>query len=212
MAQEVASPKVLAIVDRAVAGSDTAWLRGLARLWPSLPADGSVWVQLRVKEVDPMVRRSLLREARVLVKARPEVPVLVNGTSGQALDLGYAGVHWPEALRPEDPPTLLSRLTHVSAAVHDLDGVYAAVRSGARTLVFSPVFGARSKRVAARGLDALHAACGAAAVPVLALGGVEPDLVGAALAAGAAGVAVLSPVSRPGTDAAAAIRELLDRF
>jgi thiamine-phosphate pyrophosphorylase len=197
---------VYAIVDRAVAGSDATFLGHLAALVAGVAADGGVWLQLRVKGVSPLVRCALLREAATLVRARPDLPVLVNGTAEEAAELHFSGVHWPGSLLPEAATAPTLRWT--CAAAHDAASLRAAHRAGARVATWSPVFDARSKHAVGRGSDALRQAVATAPLPVLALGGITPANAGACIDAGAAGVAVLSTVSAPGADPAAAVRAL----
>lgn len=206
----VVIPRVYAIVDRVSAGTDGVFLGHLAALLARLPADGRVWIQLRTKGAAPPVRRALLRESSMLLRAHPDAPVLVNGTSSEAEVLGFQGVHWPESKRPEQASPLHARLRWVCAAGHHPASFRAAQRVGAHVATFSPVFDARSKAAPGRGLDALREAVAASPVPILALGGVTPDNARSCIGAGAVGVAVLSPVSVPGADPAGAVSALLD--
>lgn len=134
--------------------------------------------------------------ARLDLGALPPDRVLHNGPSARALELGYRAVHWPERVRPGAPCPHRRSLTWVSAAVHDLEGARAAAFVGADILVFAPVFAPRGKGGSGRGLDALARLCAQAGRPVVALGGISPERVGDCLAAGAAGVAALSPFHR----------------
>jgi thiamine-phosphate pyrophosphorylase len=75
---------------------------------------------------------------------------------------------------------------------HSASDLRAAAAEGASWATLSPVFPPGSKpedRRPTLGLDGLAAACRAAPVPVLALGGVDADTAGACVAAGAWGVA-----------------------
>jgi len=202
-------PRLMLILDHAVAGGDAAFLDRLEQVWPMLPRDGSVWLQLRAKRLSREARVALLAAARGVARGEG-APILVNGTSGDALTAGFVGVHWPEALRPTEPPPALARLRSISAAVHDLDGARAAARAGARVVTWSPVFAPRSKPGEGRGLDALAAVCRQSPLPVLALGGITAERVGACLEAGAAGVAVLSAISAPGANVEAEVRRLVE--
>lgn len=204
------APRLLLILDRHVAGDDATWLDHLARIAEVAPRDGSVWVQLRAKRLPAEHRRDLLGRARALTSEHPELPILVNGTSGQALAAGFTGVHWPEALRPAEAPVTAARLTHICAAVHDLAGAQGALRAGARVVTWSPVYDPGSKPGTGRGLDELRRFVQHSPLPVLALGGITADNVAPCLEAGAAGVAVLSAVSRPGADVGKVVERLVD--
>ena len=84
----------------------------------------------------------------------------------------------------------------VGASAHSEDEARAAREAGCDFAVFGHVWETPSKRgLAPRGLDALAAACRAAApLPVLAIGGVTPERVPDCLAAGAFGVAAIRAV------------------
>lgn len=205
----VLTPRLMAIVDRACAGSDAVWLERLGEILEAAPDDGSVWVQLRAKRVAGEARQRLFAAARERVARDRAAPVLVNGTGSDARAAGFAGVHWPEALRPAPSESAAAGLSTISAAVHDPLGAVHAAGAGAQVVVFAPVFDPGSKPTTGKGLGALQAVVRASPVPVIALGGIGPDRVQACLDSGAAGVAVLSAVSAPGVDAAAAISELL---
>jgi thiamine-phosphate pyrophosphorylase len=101
---------------------------------------------------------------------------------------------------------LLDATALVGESVHAVD---AAAASRADFLVFGPIFDTPSKRAygAPQGTAILRAAVAGAAVPVLAIGGVDPSNVEAVRAAGAHGVAVIRAVLAA-TDPAAAVRAL----
>lgn len=185
-------PRLLLIADHGASGGDDPWLRLVADLVAlDLPAASAV--QLRVKDTAAHERRVLLRDALALPR---RLPVLVNGTTAEADDLGADGVHWPESAIPASAgddaatPGLLR-----GASVHSAAAVDRAVAAGAGYVVFAPVFAPRSKPGAGRGLGALRRIAGAAPVPVLALGGIDVDRVAACIGAGAAGVAVVGALA-----------------
>jgi thiamine-phosphate pyrophosphorylase len=85
----------------------------------------------------------------------------------------------------------------VGHSVHSADAAGEAAKAGADYIIFGPVFDTPAKRSygSPLGTGSLREACAAAgAVPVYAIGGVGPERVGACLAAGARGVAVMSPL------------------
>ena len=91
----------------------------------------------------------------------------------------------------------------IGASVHSLPDALVAAEEGADFLVFGPVYDTPSKRPYGppQGLEALRRVAGEIARPVLAIGGITPARVREVLAAGAAGVAVISAIlaaERPG--------------
>jgi thiamine monophosphate synthase len=92
-----------------------------------------------------------------------------------------------------------------TASAHDPAEARAALAAGAVALIWGPVFDARSKPVGGRGLGALATFAASAPVPVIPIGGVDPDHIAALFSAGAWGVAALTPFCAP-PDAAAAAR------
>ena len=89
--------------------------------------------------------------------------------------------------------------------MHSLDALQRAESAGVDYVQFGPVWEPSWKVAAPRGLSALAEAVGAASVPVVAVGGVQPQRVAACIDTGAHGVAVVSGVFGA-TDAADALR------
>jgi thiamine-phosphate pyrophosphorylase len=88
-----------------------------------------------------------------------------------------------------------------------------AVDDGADYLGIGPVFDTPTKADAgpAIGIDGLAAVCAMDMAPVIAVGGIKPGTAREVAAAGAAGIAVVTAVTRAG-DMAAAVESLLDSF
>lgn len=153
-------------------------------------------VQLREKDL-PV--RDLLALARPLREAtrRHGARLLINDRADVALAIGADGVQRTHdslpigALRAFTPSGFL-----LAASVHSLDEAREAAGQGADCLVFGPVWATPSKRPfgPSQGLGALSAVAAASAVPVLAIGGINPARAREALGAGAAGVAVISAI------------------
>jgi thiamine-phosphate diphosphorylase len=121
--------------------------------------------------------------------------VLVNDRTDIALAAGAHGVH----LKSDGPAAAdVRRLAPagfiVGRSIHSSEEAAAASRDGGCDyLLFGTVFPSQSKPDGhpVAGLDALHAACEAAAVPVLAIGGIDLDRARQAVQAGAAGIAAI---------------------
>jgi len=128
--------------------------------------------------------------------AGDNVPVLVNGNWEAALACGARHVHLPEKSLPIGVVRWrLGGNGLVGKSVHSVDGALKAQADGADYLVAGSVFETLSHpNIAPAGLDFLREVCAAVSIPVVAIGGVKPENVGECIAAGAAGVAALSPL------------------
>lgn len=115
-----------------------------------------------------------------------------------ASSVGADGVHLPEA----GPDIALARREFgrpalVGRSVHTVDAARQAAAEGADYLIAGTIFASPSHpTLAPAGLNFLRQVCAAVSVPVLVIGGVTPENVAGCIAAGASGVAVLSPLMR----------------
>jgi thiamine-phosphate pyrophosphorylase len=172
-------------------------------------------VQLREKDLEA---RELLALADTLREAtrRHGARLIVNDRADVALAARADGVQRTHAslpvsaLRAITPPGFL-----VGASVHSEAEARDAAAQGADFIVFGPVYDTPSKRRYGppQGLAALEAVARAVDRPVLAVGGLTPERVAEALAAGAAGVAVIGAIygaARP-ADATKAFLDALGR-
>ena len=184
--------------------------RGLALRAAAAVAGGATMLQLRLKEESA---RSLVEIARTIQAMAPDVPLIINDRADVALAAGAAGVHVgvddlsPALLRGVAPPGFI-----IGASVGSDDEVARA--AGADYVGIGPVFATGSKPDAGAAIGPerfgeLARRCG---LPAVAIGGITSERVPPVLAAGAAGVAVISALfgaSDP-TIAARAIRDALD--
>jgi thiamine-phosphate diphosphorylase len=174
-------------------------------------------IQLRDKTLDAPALVAAAIELRKVVR-RAGALFVVNDSVDVAVAAGADGVH----LGPDDEPfararerwarpKLLGASARTPARAREL------VEAGADYLGVGPVRGTATKRdlPAAIGLDGLADVVRAVGgrVPVIAIGGIRAGDVEAVLAAGAAGVAVVSSVVAAADVRAAAreIRDALDR-
>jgi thiamine-phosphate pyrophosphorylase len=171
---------------------------------------------VREKDLDTLALISLA--ARVVVAAQPTCArVLINGDVDAALAVDAHGVHLPQSLSvghsvADSVAAARDKLTAIrmiGVSAHSPAEARAAEEAGADYITLSPIFETASKPGygPALGTDALRAAA-AAAIPVLALGGVSPANAGACMAAGAAGIAVMGSVMGAQSPEAA-VRDLL---
>lgn len=174
--------------------------------WPRAASQCAPWVDvfiLRAKS-QPAGRQSLL--AARLVAAVGGRPVLVADRLDVAMTLGVAGVHLPgDGLLPTEARRLWPTAA-ISRAVHSVEDVSSA--AGADWLVFGHLFPTRSKPgLEPRGLGMAAQVVRQSPVPVVGIGGVNPDRVAAVYDAGLAGVAVVDALWLA-PDPARAAREL----
>ena len=105
-------------------------------------------------------------------------------------------------------------LLYVGRSIHSVERAVWAAEDGADYLVAGTIYPSNSHPgEPGQGVGFLREVCAAVApLPVIAIGGITPERVGECIAAGAAGVAVLSPIMRADDPQAVArtYREALD--
>lgn len=192
-------PRLLAISDRKLLRRLYGpGRRGLETWIGALRQAGIDGLQVREKSLDD---RRQLEIAALAARLGGNLTILVNGRADVALAAGASGVHLPsdgvpvEALRQRFGGELI-----LGRSTHRLEEVAAARDEGADYVTFGPVYPTPGK---ARygppvGLRELERAA-AFGLPVLALGGVGPDQLAAAAAAGAYGAAGIRAFHEPGT-------------
>jgi len=165
---------------------------------------GARAVVLRERDL-PRGERTALAEALLALLAPVGGLLVLSG--GAVLPVATRAVHLPGAEPlPQPRPALVGR------SCHDPDEVRAAAAEGSDWVTVSPVHPTASKPGygPALGAPGLAACCGLG-VPVYALGGLDPSDVGACLAAGAYGVAVMGAVLRA-ADPGQVVADLLARL
>jgi len=163
-------------------------------------------VQLREKDLPAAEFYPLAGELRSLTRefgAR----LLINDRVDVALATGADGVHLGgHSLPAADARRLLGPDKLIGVSTHRIEEIRTAEENGADFVTFGPVWFTPSKAPFGNpvGLDRLREACAASSLPVFALGGIKPERVAKALAAGAAGVALISAILAAVDPAAAA--------
>jgi thiamine-phosphate diphosphorylase len=151
---------------------------------------GATVIQLR-RPGAPLA--DLAEEARSLADAS-EVPVVVSSRVDLALALGI-GVHLPEGDLPVSAARRLLPRSLIGRSVHDAQGALVAAREGADYLVLGPVFPTPTHPGApALGVERFQEIAAAVPIPVLAIGGVDPER---AAALGGAGYAAIRAFAKP---------------
>lgn len=147
---------------------------------------GSRIIQLRAKGWSAADIRAAAQALLPALHARGAL-LIINDHPEIAAQTGADGVHvgqddgaLAEARAVLGPDRILGLSTHTPEQVQAAQGL-------ADYIGFGPVFGTRTKATgyAPRGIDALHAAAKASAVPVVAIGGIDRENVGLVQASGA---------------------------
>ncbi len=155
---------------------------------------GVDFVQIREKDLPDREVFDMTRRAVVLARGT-RCRVLVNGRADIALAAGAHGVHLPSTgLRISDLHPSLTRNLILGVSAHSLDEARCAAEQDAHYVLLGPVYPTESKLRYGPplGLARFHRICRAVPIPVLALGGIQPESIVPALAAGAAGIAGIS--------------------
>ena len=164
----------------------------LPELAAPISAAGVDVIQFREPGLDRLPAELLVRSIRSVV--RTSTAIVVNANLELARKLGV-GVHLPEAGPTIDEArALLGSGAFLGRSVHSPDS--AASSEGASYLIAGHVFETESKKGRSpMGLDRLAEIVRSSPAPVLAIGGITPDRVSAVMNQGAAGVAVMSPLT-----------------
>lgn len=151
---------------------------------------------VQVREKDLEGGALLARVTRVLSLCGPRGPrVLVNDRADVACAAGAHGVHLPAAgMSVENARRVVGSTALVGRSVHRREEL--SLARGADYVIFGPIFETPSKRRYGepQGLARLAAVARAAEVPVIAIGGITVERVGAVLAHGAGGIAVMGAI------------------
>lgn len=194
---EVASSAALSGL-HVLADDDPRWKHDPVQQSVAAVRGGARVVQLRAK-LSP--DRLVLRWAREIRRITREQGALffVNDRFDLALAAEADGVHLGQHdLPPERLPALARRRLLVGRSTHDLPQAREARSAPVDYVAFGPLFGTRSKASPydARGLPALREVVELVAPrPLVAIGGISAERVADVVAAGAAGVAVISAVA-----------------
>ncbi|HLG51768.1 MAG TPA: thiamine phosphate synthase [Chloroflexota bacterium] len=174
--------------------------------------NGLDWVQVRDHRATARELLDLTRD--VLAICRPRgVRVAVNDRIDVALAAGADGIQLGEHGLPAEIARRLAPRLRLGVSVHDLRAAQQAAAAGADWVTFGHIFATPSHPgEPPRGLEPLAEVVRAVGVPVVAIGGITADNVGAVLGAGARGVAVISAIlDAPDPGAVTrALRRLLD--
>jgi thiamine-phosphate pyrophosphorylase len=200
------SPIVCYVTDRKSLDSSGASPILLAKIRAAIAA-GVDWVQIREKDLPARELLELTRaasrisneEANAMRPAKPPARILVNDRLDVAVAAGAAGVHLGGESAPTSEIVRWLRSGNapadflVGVSCHSLQEVLAAENTGASYAFFGPVFDSPAKRVfgAPHGVARLEEVCRSVKMPVIAIGGVNPENAEECLRAGASGIAAI---------------------
>ena len=159
-------------------------------------AEGLPAVQVREKDLPALELAALCRRLRESTREHGAL-LIVNDRADVALATGADGVQRTRAsLCIADLRAISDKRLRIGASTHSREEALAAEAEGADWIVFGPVYDTPSKRRygAPQGLTALERVAAAVKIPVIAIGGITPDRVAEARAAGAHGVAAISAI------------------
>ncbi|HEY8742325.1 MAG TPA: thiamine phosphate synthase [Chloroflexota bacterium] len=175
--------------------------------------DGGVdLVQVRDKVASPEALVALSQQVHAAAAGR--ALVIVNGTLEIAVAACADGVHLAEGHADlAHARRTLGAAAYIGASVHSAAAARRAEQAGVSSVTFGHVYPTQSHPgEPSRGLDTLREVVAAVRIPVVAIGGIDAVRVPEVLAAGAAGVAVISAIMDAGApgEAARRLREVLD--
>jgi len=151
-------------------------------------------LQLRMRKLPG---RELFHLARRLREATEGARIIVNERLDVALAAGADGVHCPERGFPVAEARRLAPGMIVGASVHSPEAALRAQEAGAHYVVLGPIFATRSKpHIEPLGLEVLEEVARKLAVPLFAIGGIDPERAALCRERGAFGVAAISALSR----------------
>jgi len=200
----------MTLPSRLYAIADGGGRRDVVELAAALLAGGVRILQLRWKDAGAGAFAAAALECRRLTREH-EALLLINDRVDVALACAADGVHLGQSDLPLGAARrLLGERRWIGVSTHDLEQARAAAAAGADYIGFGPLFatGTKATGYTPRGLQLLREVRRAVAVPIVAIGGIDPRSAHDAIEAGADAVASISML-RDATDPAAAARELL---
>jgi thiamine-phosphate pyrophosphorylase len=175
------------VTDRRLAARD------LASVVDDAVSAGARWVWFRDKDLERQERLALARQILAAIGGR--AVMTVGSDIGLAMELGLKAVHLSMAADVAEARQNLGAQALIGLSAHSLDDVARAKAMGADYITLSPIFETMSKPGygPCLGLGILRAAT-AVGIPIIALGGINPELVKAVMDEGVDGVAVMGGI------------------
>jgi thiamine-phosphate pyrophosphorylase len=168
---------------------------------------GVTMVQIREKEASGGEFFAIAREVLALTRSRG-LPLIINDRLDIALAVGADGVHLGQSDLPcREARRVAGKDMIIGVSAHTHEEALAAWKDGADYIGAGAVFptGSKADVGAVIGIDGIRAVASAVKIPVIGIGGINPQNAALVMAAGAAGVAVISAIlSQPDIQQAAA--------
>ncbi|MCR8631028.1 thiamine phosphate synthase [Paenibacillus radicis (ex Xue et al. 2023)] len=122
--------------------------------------------------------------------------IYMNDRLDAALAVGAPGVQLAyNSLSITQSRRILPASVRIGCSVHSAEEAAAAAQQGADYVLYGHIFDSSSKPgLPPRGIAALSEVVDACSIPVIAIGGIEPDNVDEVLSTGCSGIAVLSRI------------------
>ena len=156
---------------------------------------GVRWVWFRDKDLAGPERLALARAVQDAVAGRAALSI--GSDVALSVALGLSAVHLPMSADLESARARLGPGALIGLSAHSLADVARARVKGADYVTLSPIFASASKPGYGPALGvASLAAARAVGLPVVALGGMMPEMAGSAMAAGASAIAVMGGIFR----------------
>ncbi|KAK9829096.1 hypothetical protein WJX72_003863 [[Myrmecia] bisecta] len=194
--------RVYAVTD---SSCNAAWKRPLGEAVRLAILGGTTVIQIRQKQADG---GQFCRDAEevISIARKAGVAVIINDRIDVALATGADGVHvGQDDISAAAARKLLGPYKILGVSVKNVEQALKAQANGADYLGAGAVFPTSTKDTSVIGLGLLSEICKAVSIPVVSIGGVNVDNAGSTVAAGCAGVAVVSAVfGVPDPSAAAA--------
>jgi len=192
-------PIVCYVTDRKSLGSAAPVPSELEKIRAAAQA-GVDWIQIREKDLPARELLAMARQAVSIVRSSAgKALVIVNDRLDVALAAGAAGVHLGGESAPAREVVRWCRAGNAPAgfrigvSCHNVQETLEAESADADYALFGPIYDTPSKRShgAPQGIARLKEVCGAARVPVIAIGGVSEENAPECIRAGAAGIAAI---------------------
>ena len=158
----------------------------------ALAAAGPGGIILREKDLPETEYLELARRAAEICEGHG-TPCILHSFPGAALELGVKRLHLPLPILRNLSPDERAYFTVLGASCHSAEDAREAEAFGCTYITAGHIFDTDCKKgLPGRGPEFLKQVCESVKIPVYAIGGIDPENYKEVMAAGAAGVCVMS--------------------